>query len=165
MSAQNISLVLLRIFLAVLFVFLVVMQVLSLPGQFAQSAKESPETAVVSWILLAATELGALCLQVVIVCTWRLLSMVRRDRIFSEASLRWVNAIVWSFVAGWVLLVGVATYITAIIYLTPQLRDPGVPILLFGVVLVASVFVLLVIVLRALLRQATDLRADMDVVI
>ena len=165
MSAQNISLVLLRIFLAVLFVFLVVMQVLSLPGQFAQSAKESPETAVVSWILLAATELGALCLQVVIVCTWRLLSMVRRDRIFSEASLRWVNAIVWSFVAGWVLLVGVATYITAIIYFTPQLRDPGVPILLFGVVLVASVFVLLVIVLRALLRQATELRADMDVVI
>ena len=165
MSAQNISLVLLRIFLAVLFVFLVVMQVLSLPGQFAHSAEESAETAVVTWILLVATELGALCLQVVIVCTWRLLSMVRRDRIFSEASLRWVNAIVWSFVAGWVLLVGVATYITAIIYFTPQLRDPGVPILLFGVVLVASVFVLLVIVLRALLRQATELRADMDVVI
>ena len=165
MNAPNLPLVLLRIFLALLFGFLVVMQVLSLPGQFGHSAQESPQTAIVSWVLLAATELGALCLQVVIVCTWKLLSMVRRDRIFSEESLRWVNAIVAAFVAGWLLLVAVSVYLTAVIYFSPQLRDPGIPILLFGVVLIGSVFVLLVIVLRALLRQATELRADMDIVI
>jgi len=165
MIAPNLPLVLLRIFLALLFGFLVVMQVLSLPGQFGHSAQESPQTAIVSWVLLAATELGALCLQVVIVCTWKLLSMVRRDRIFSEESLRWVNAIVAAFVAGWLLLVAVSVYLTAVIYFSPQLRDPGIPILLFGVVLIGSVFVLLVIVLRALLRQATELRADMDIVI
>jgi len=165
MVMQNFSLILLRIFLAVLFAFLLVMQVFSLPGQFSHSAQESPQTALVSWVLLAATELGALCLQVVIVCTWKLLSMVRRDRIFSEESLRWVNAIVAAFVAGWLILVAVSACLTAVIYFSPQLRDPGIPILLFGAVLVGSVFVLLVIVLRALLRQATELRADMDIVI
>jgi len=165
MSLQNLSLVLLRGVLALLFAFLLVMQILSLPGQFGHSANESPESALVSWILLIATEVGALCLQVVIVCTWRLLSMVQRDRIFSDASLRWVNAIVGAFVAGWLVLVALSTYLTAVIYFTPALRDPGIPILLFGAVLVGSVFVLLVFVLRALLRQATELRADMDVVI
>jgi uncharacterized BrkB/YihY/UPF0761 family membrane protein len=112
-----------------------------------------------------AQELGILCFQVVIVCTWMLLTMVQKDRIFSEASLRWVNGIVWAFIAGWIILVAIATYLTAFIYFTPELRDPGIPIVLFGMVLAGAVFVLLMIIMRALLRQATALRTDMEAVI
>jgi hypothetical protein len=153
----------LRVFLAILFTFALVMQVLSLPGQFAPASGDP--LAHLDWAILVAAELAVLGLQVVIVCTWRLLGMVRKDRIFSQESLGWVDAIVWTFVIGWTVLVAVSAYVSLSIYFTPELRDPGVPILLFGLALIASVLVLLVVILRALLRQATVLRADMDVVI
>jgi hypothetical protein len=162
MSRLTLPVILLRIFLVALFAFLLLMQLLSLPGQFLSG--DGGEYAPVGWVMLIAAELGALCLQVVIVCTWKLLTAVKADRIFSESSLVWVNGIVWSFVAGWLVLAGTAAYLVVVIYLSPE-RDPGVPVLLFGVVLVGAVFVLLVVVLRALLRQATELRADMDIVI
>ncbi|MCU1424617.1 MAG: hypothetical protein JWM51_908 [Microbacteriaceae bacterium] len=165
MRRLGLFVIVLRVFLASLFGFLVLMQVMSLPGEFAHDAQQAPDRAHLAWAMLAVTELEVVCVQVVIVCTWRLLTMVTSDRIFSEASFVWVNWIVWSFVAGWLLLAGLAAYLAAYIYFTPELRDPGVPILLFGTVLVGAVFVLLVGILRALLRQATALRAEMDVVI
>jgi hypothetical protein len=42
---------------------------------------------------------------VVIVSTWKLLTLVKNDRIFTDASLVWVNAIVWAIAAAWVVLV------------------------------------------------------------
>lgn len=117
------------------------------------------------WPILIAQELGIVCFEVVIVCTWKLLGMVRTDRIFSDASLTWVNGLVWAFVGGWIVLFSVATYLTCVIYFTPEIRDPGIPIVLFGMVLVGAVLVLLMVILRALLRQATTLRTDMEAVI
>ncbi|WP_210480429.1 DUF2975 domain-containing protein [Naasia sp. SYSU D00948] len=155
----------LRILLVLAFVFLVVMQVFSVPGDIGHDLQQAPEAAHLLVPMLVVTELEILCFQVVIVCTWRLLTMVKRDRIFSEASLVWVNVIVWTFVAAWLLLLGLAGYLTAVIYVTPELRDPGIPIVLFGMVLLGAVFVLLVAVLRALLRQATALRTEMEAVI
>ena len=43
--------------------------------------------------------------------------------------------------------------------------DPGVPLLLFLVLVAGAALGLVVVVLRALLRQAADLRADMEAVI
>ena len=43
--------------------------------------------------------------------------------------------------------------------------DPGLPLLLFLLVTGVSVLGLLMVVLRALLRQATTLRTDMEAVI
>jgi hypothetical protein len=163
MQRLNLPVIALRVFLAVLFAFALVMQVLSLPGQFVPTPGDA--LAHLDWAILVAVELAVLGLQVVIVCTWRLLGMVQKDQIFSQASLRWVDAIAWTFVIGWVVLVAVSAYVSLSIYLTPELRDPGLPILLFGIALIASVLVLLMLILRALLRQATVLRADMDVVI
>jgi hypothetical protein len=156
---------LLTIFLAALSAFTLILQVMSVPGQFLSGSATQGEQAHLAWTLFALAELELLVLQAVILCTWRLLTMVRKDRIFSTASLPWVDGIVWAFVVGWVALAGVAAYLIAVIYVTPELRDPGVPIVLIGLVLFGSVLVLLVVVLRALLRQATALRTDMDGVI
>ena len=90
----------LRVLLASTFVALVLGQVFSLPGTFAHMAEESPEDAYLRWPLTVAAVLELICVQVVIVCTWRLLTMVRDDRIFSERSLAWVDAIVGAIVAG-----------------------------------------------------------------
>jgi hypothetical protein len=100
-----------------------------------------------------------LCIQVVIVCTWKLLTLVKNDRIFSDASLVWVNAIVWAIAAAWVVLLGVLLYVGS------NANDPGLPLLLILMTIGVTVLGLLMVVMRALLRQATTLRTDMEAVI
>jgi Protein of unknown function (DUF2975) len=142
-----------------MFGVLVLFQVMSLPGQFAYMAQQDPEHAYLRWPLTAVTVFWVLCIQVVIVCTWKLLTLVKNDRIFSDGSLVWVNAIVWAIAAAWVVLLGVLLYfgITA--------DDPGLPLLLFLMSIGVTVLGLLMVVMRALLRQATTLRTDMEAVI
>lgn len=151
----------LRVLLVVVFLGLLVAQVMSFPGEFIHSPAGDPWR----WPLLIFWELEALCVQVVIVCTWRLLTMVRLDQIFTAASLRWVDTIAWTVFAAWVLLAVMAGSVITSIYFTPELRDPGPSAVLIGVTLIAAVFVLLVVVLRDLLRQATTLREDLEGVI
>ncbi|HEX8095017.1 DUF2975 domain-containing protein [Jatrophihabitans sp.] len=149
----------LRVFLVVLFGILVMFESFSLPGQFAYMAKESPEDAYLRWPLTAVTVFWVLCIQVVIVATWKLLTLVKNDRIFSEAALGWVDAIVWAITAAWVVLVGV------FLYFGFRADDPGLPLLLFLMVVGVAVLGLLMVVMRALLRQATTLRTEMEAVI
>jgi hypothetical protein len=151
---------LLRILLVLAFAALVLMQVLSLPGQFAHMAEVSPNLAYLRWPMTAVSVLELMSVQIVIVCTWRLLTMVRDDRIFSERSLVWVDVIIWAIAAAWVLLLGVSSYVVVAIA-----DDPGLPVLLMVILLAGAVLGLLMVVMRALLRQATKLRTDMEAVI
>ena len=64
------------------------------------------------------------CIQVAIVSTWKLLTLVKNDRIFTDDSLGWVNAIVWA-IAVWVMLMGVLFYVGF------NADDPGLALLLF----------------------------------
>ena len=149
----------LRVFLVLMFGVLVVFQTLSFPGQFAHMANESPEDAHLRWPLTAIFVFWVLCIQVVIVATWKLLTLVKHDRIFTLASLRWVDAIVGAIFAAWLLLLGVDVWVAF------QADDPGVPMLLLLLTTGVTVLGLLMIVMRALLRQATTLRTDMEAVI
>jgi hypothetical protein len=149
----------LRVFLVLLFGILVVFQTLSLPGQFRYMAEESPDQAYLRWPATAITVFWVLCVQVVIVSTWKLLTLVKEDRIFSEASLTWVNVIVWAIAAAWLVLLGVFLYVGF------RASDPGLPLLLFLLLVGVTVLGLLMVVMRALLRQATTLRTDMEAVI
>jgi hypothetical protein len=149
----------LRVFLVLLFGILVLFQTVSLPGQFRYMAEESPDQAYLRWPATAVTVFWVLCVQVVIVSTWRLLTLVKKDRIFSEASLTWVNVIVWAIAAAWLVLLGVFLYVGF------RASDPGLPLLLFLLLVGVTVLGLLIVVLRALLRQATTLRTDMEAVI
>jgi hypothetical protein len=149
----------LRLFLVALFGILVVFQVMSLPGQWAHMAETNPEDAHLRWPLTAVSVFWVLCTQVVVVCIWRLLDLVRDDRIFTQASLKWVDAIVWAISAAWAVLVGVFLLVGF------NADDPGLPLLLFLLVVGGAVLGLLMVVMRALLRQATTLRTDMESVI
>ena len=134
----------LRIFLVVLFGVLVLFQVMSLPGQFRYMAEQDPEMAYLRWPATAVTVFWVLCVQVVVVCTWKLLTLVLADRIFTDAALRWVDGIVWAVAAAWVVLIGVLLFLLSV-----------------GV----TVLGLLMVVMRALLRRATALRTDLEAVI
>ncbi|WP_207392570.1 DUF2975 domain-containing protein [Aeromicrobium sp. IC_218] len=154
----------LRVLLALTLVGLVLGLVMSVPGQIF-GGPDDGDLSPVRWPVFLALEVGVLCLMVIVVCTWRLLSMVQADRIFSRDAFRWVDAIVWAAVGGWLCMVTIAGTVGVFLYVTPELRDPGLPLLLGGLSVASGGVVLLLVVMRALLCQATTLRSDMDAVI
>jgi hypothetical protein len=149
----------LRIFLALLFLVLIPFEVFSLPGQFAHLAAESPEQAYLRWPATVVSIFWVVCVQVVVVCTWRLLGLVQGDRIFSPDALRWVDAILAAIGAAWLVL-GVVLVLVGL-----HADDPGPIVLLFLLAVGVTVLGLLMVVMRALLRQATALRRDLEAVI
>jgi hypothetical protein len=159
MLTERLAVLALRVFLVVLFGILLVFQTLSMPGQFAYMARESPNDAYLRWPLTAIAVVLILCVQIVIVATWMLLNRVDDDKIFSEASLRWVDVIVWAIATAWIVMAGLLLYIGS------HADDPGGPMVLFLLTVGITVVGLLMVVMRALLRKATTLRADMDSVI
>ena len=159
MTFDRAAVLALRLFLVLLFGVLVVFQTLSLPGQFAHMAKEHPEDAGWRWPATAIAVFLVLCVQVVVVATWRLLSMVQEDRIFSEAAFGWVDAIIGAVGAAWLVLVGLFLAVGF------NADDPGPVMLLLLVLVGVTVIGLLMLVMKALLRQATALRTDLDGVI
>ncbi|MFJ9780248.1 DUF2975 domain-containing protein [Amycolatopsis sp. NPDC101161] len=149
----------LRVFLVVLFGVLLVFQTLSLPGGIAYTTSQNPHDAPLRWPLTAIAVFLVLCVQVVLVATWQLLTLVKKDRIFTTASLKWVDLIVWAIAAAWLVFAGM------LIFVGFNADDPGMPMVLFLVTVGITVFGLLMVVMRALLRQATTLRSDMEAVI
>jgi len=149
----------LRVFLVVLFGVLVVFQTLSLPGGIAYHTQQNPHDAPLRWPLTAIAVFLVLCVQVVLVATWQLLTLVKKDRIFTTASLKWVDLIVWAIAAAWLVFVGMLLFVGF------NADDPGMPMVLFLITVGITVLGLLMVVMRALLRQATTLRSDMEAVI
>ena len=135
------------------------LQTFSLPGQFAYMARRSPHLAYLQWPLTAVSVFWVLCVQVVIVATWKLLTLVRKDLIFTDAAIRWVDVMVWAIAAAWVVLVGVFLWVGF------NADDPGVLVLFFLFTTGVSVIGLVLVVMRALLKRATELRSDMEAVI
>jgi len=159
MQINRLAVIALRIVLVAAFLLLVLFQVMSLPGQFAHMAAENPERAWLQWPLTIFAILEVACVQVVIVSTWKLLTMVKRDQIFSRRAFAWVDAIMWAIAAAWAML----AVFSAIVVLNAD--DPGLPILLILTLVAGAAVGLVVVVLRALLRQAADLRSDLEAVI
>ncbi|WP_024818925.1 DUF2975 domain-containing protein [Arthrobacter sp. 31Y] len=116
--------------------------------------------------LLAIVVLGILCVQVVAVCVWCLLTMVRRGTVFSHRAFRFVDIIFGAIAFAAVLMFGIA------VILAPGEIAPGVVLLICGAALMIGGAALIVLVMRALLAQAVardveaaDLRAELDEVI
>ncbi|MEI4270271.1 DUF2975 domain-containing protein [Klenkia sp. LSe6-5] len=150
---------LLRIFLVALFGVVLVLQFFSFPGQFAYMARVDADLAWLRWPLTAVAFGTLLGFEVVLVATWKLLGMVERDRIFTTRALRWVDLVVRATAGGG------AVFAVGFVLVGVNATDPGLPLLLFVVGLGIVVVELVVLVLRSLLRQATELRADLEQVI
>ena len=159
MLRPRLLVLLLRAVLAASAAWLLVIMAMSMPGELADEALwfRVPAQIVLTFVLASVL--------VVVVCIWRLLTLIQRDRFFGEASRRWVDVIVCALAAGWSLFAVGAAVVVAIVYFTPELRDPGTPMLLFGMVVLSALPLLLMIVMRGLLRQASAYRAELDEVI
>ncbi|MDX3453353.1 DUF2975 domain-containing protein [Streptomyces sp. ME02-8801-2C] len=117
--------------------------------------------------LRVITILGMLAAQVALVCVWRLVTMVRRETVFSHAAFRYVDGVIGAIVAA-ALLWFTVTALNA----PGQRDDPGVSVIMAGVGLAILGVALIVLVLRMLLAQAvardveaSRMQAELDEVI
>ena len=148
----------LRGLLVLAFGAILLLQLMSVPGTLAYNAGQSDDP-FWHYPLLVVIELELVCVQVVVVATWKLLGMVQQGRILSDAAFRWVDLILAAMVLAWLVWAGLGAFI----FLTSD--DPGLPLMMAIMLLAGAVIGLLMLVMRALLTQATMLRTDMDAVI
>lgn len=117
--------------------------------------------------------LGVVTLQIVALCIWRLLTMVRRGTVFSAAAFRYVDLVIGAIGAAAVLVLSVAVVARFANHATPGDEvAPGLVGLICGLALVLAGVALVVYVMRALLAQAValdsqarHLRSELDEVI
>ncbi|CAM5388961.1 hypothetical protein STENM223S_03057 [Streptomyces tendae] len=117
--------------------------------------------------LRVITTLGIGTAQVVLVCVWRLVTMVRRGTVFSHAAFRYVDVIMGAIVAA-----ALVWFAVTALNAPGQRDDPGVTLIMGGIGLAVLGVALIVLVLRTLLAQAVArdveaarMQAELDVVI
>ncbi|MGW5615402.1 DUF2975 domain-containing protein [Streptomyces sp. NPDC003877] len=126
-----------------------------------------PEYAYLRTPILVILVLGVVSAQVVLVCVWRLVTMVRRGTVFSPGAFRYVHIVIGAFVAAACLV-----FALGVVLAPGEAVAPGVVLLLGGVALAVLGVALVVLVLRMLLAQAVArdieaarMRAELEEVI
>ncbi|NKY10537.1 DUF2975 domain-containing protein [Cellulomonas hominis] len=157
----------LRVVIVLLFAGLLFFQAVLLPLLGVDIAEGGDDVVHLRWPVVVIGILGVATVEVVLVCIWRLLTMVRADTVFSRSAFRYVDVIIGAIAvaAGLLLLLGVV--------LAPGEAVPPGMVLALGIVAMGvGGIALLVLVLRALLARAvaldstaTTLRAELDEVI
>jgi len=146
----------LRVILALSLLGSLLVQILILPAIWRDL-----DTAPLGWRVsaVAILALWIVCLQVVAVCIWRLVSMAATDAVFSAAAFRFVNVVIGAVVA--------AAILTAVFgsLLVPGELAPGVVGLVFGAALATGGVALVVVVMKTLLRKAIAMRSELDEVV
>lgn len=148
----------LKAVLAAALLALLLVQVLVLPQRAADTARQFPEAAYLQAPVLAVAIITVACVQVAVLCVMALLTLVGQERIFDPGAYRWVDAFIGSTALASLLVLGTGFYISATV---------GSPAWVSGVLvaLVGAAVALLMVVMRALLRQAAWQHAELvDVV-
>ncbi|MEV5317108.1 DUF2975 domain-containing protein [Streptomyces sp. NPDC052687] len=93
--------------------------------------------------------LGLVTAQVVLVCVWRLVTMVRRGTVFSHGAFRYVHIVIGAMTAAALLV-----FTLGVVLAPGEDVAPGIVLLIGGVGLAVLGVALIVLVLRMLLAQA-----------
>jgi hypothetical protein len=163
----NLTVLVLRIVLAMVLAGSLFVQAVMVPLLAADLDGLDPDYAYLRTPLIVIAVLGIVTIQVVLVCVWRLLTMVRRGTVFSHAAFRYVDVVIGAVSAASLLTFGLG------VTLAPgEAVAPGVVLLIGGAGLLVAGVALIVLVLRMLLAQAVDrdaeahdLQAELDEVI
>ena len=117
--------------------------------------------------LLVIAVLGIVTIQVVLVCVWRLLTMVRLGTVFSDAAFRYVDVVIGAVAAASALTFGLG-----VILAPGEAVAPGIVLLIGGAGVLVAGIALIVLVMRMLLvkavardAEAHHLQAELDEVI
>ena len=99
--------------------------------------------------LRVITILGLVSVQVIGVCVWRLVTMVRRGTVFSHAAFWYVDVVIGAIVAA-----ALVWFAVTALNAPGQRADPGVTLIMGGVGVAILGVALIVLLLRMLLAQA-----------
>jgi hypothetical protein len=99
--------------------------------------------------ILVIMVLGIVTAQVVLVCVWRLLTLVRRGTVFSHSAFRYVDVVIGAFVAA-----AFVVFALGFVLAPGEAVAPGIVLLIGGVGVAVLGVALVVVVLRMLLAQA-----------
>ncbi|TYL55518.1 DUF2975 domain-containing protein [Nocardioides sp. BGMRC 2183] len=150
--------VVLRAVIAIALLGSVVVQVAIVAALWLDTAPD-PAWFEITFVVLGV--LGVATCQVVGVCVWRLLTMVRRGTVFSSAAFRFVDVMIGAIAAAAVVLFAIAVVARFANHDVPEDEvAPGLVALVCGLALVTAGVALLVYVMRTLLAQAVALDAD-----
>lgn len=157
---NRLSVIALRALLAATIALLVVAQLFALPATATTWAAVYPD---LSWLRVPGLVIAIafiVCVQIVLVCLWRMLGFVEEDGPFSSRSLRDITVIIVAIVVADLLLV-----LALVLLGIGNAANPSIMLLgCFGVV-VGAALALLVGVLRELLRKALELQHDLSEVV
>ncbi|MCS5733394.1 DUF2975 domain-containing protein [Herbiconiux daphne] len=142
-------------------------QVVMVPLLAADLDELRPEYAHLRVPLLVIAVIAVATVEVCAVCVWRLLTMVRRGTVFSDAAFRFVDVII-----GAIVVASLNTFALGILLAPGEAVPPGMVLLIGGAGVVVAGVALIVLVLRMLLSQAVArdtearrLRAELSEVI
>jgi len=157
---HRLTIVSLKALIAVLLALLLICQTVVVPTIAANMATMLPPLAWLQWPGVIAAGIFVLCLQVTLVCVWRMLSLVREGIIFNARAFRYVDIILGSIVVATVIVLGSLITISS-----AQAGSPSIALLGVLGIIVGSMLALLVVVLRGLLRKASQLESDLAEVV
>ncbi|MFF6783597.1 DUF2975 domain-containing protein [Streptomyces sp. NPDC012510] len=157
----------LRAVIVALFAGTVVVQTVMVPLLAVDLENAGADAAPMRTPALVIVVLGMVTVQVVLGCVWRLVTMVRRDTVFSHAAFRYVHGVIGAMTAASLLVFALGAVLAP-----GEAVPPGI-VLLVGVIGLAVLgMALIVLVLRMLLAQAvtrdieaTRMRAELAEVI
>lgn len=126
-----------------------------------------PDLAAVRGPVLVILVLGVATIEVTVVCVWRLVTMVRRGTVFSDAAFRYVDVTIGATSAACLL-----TFALGVVLAPREAVAPGVVLLIGGAGVIVAGIALIILVMRMLLAQAVardeealHLQAELDEVI
>lgn len=154
------TILVLKSLIVALLAMLLFCQIAVVPQVAAQSAVRYSEIAYLQVPGMIVGVAFLVCVQVVLVCVWRLLSLVRRDSIFSERAFPDVDASLGAVSFATLLVLIALIVLSATGFATASI----VLLCLLGVV-VGVGLCLLIVVLRGLLRKAWQLEQDLSEVV
>jgi hypothetical protein len=170
---RNPTLLALRAVLVALLAGSVFVQAVIVPLLAIDLRELDADLAYVRTPLLVLAFLGVVTAQVVVVCVWRLLTLVLRGTVFSPAAFRYVDIIIGAIVAAALVVFALAALLASANWAVEEdAVAPGIILLICGVSVAALGVALIVLVLRMLLTQAiardveaTQMQAELDEVI
>ncbi|MET9296704.1 DUF2975 domain-containing protein [Streptomyces sp. NPDC003077] len=138
-------------------------QFVVIPGTAANEVDRFPPYAPFAAPYVTVAIIGVACVQVALIAVWRLLAMVRHGAVFTPSAFRWVDTIIGSSVLATLLAIGVTGHLALAEIPSP---DDGMDVVsalaaAIACVGVGSAFAMLVVIMRGLLRKATDLQTEM----
>jgi len=150
----------LKALIVVLLALLLATQIVLIPGVAVLAAERNPELAYLAGPGIVGGIVLVTLIELVLVCVWRLLSLVRQDRIFSPGAFLYVDIIMVTMAGSAVVIAGALVVLALGHAVNPSILLLGVVGVVIGIALA-----LLVAVMRGLLRKALELEQDLSEVV